>query len=96
MDLESHCRECKEKLGKRYEEVHKWLDQFAFSAQYEMRHRRVLHHKAGIDEAGRLFGKGAAEAALLHVIADLKEEGWKEGVDRFPQDERDYLRMGLW
>ena len=95
MSFEEHCKECKEKLGERYEEVHRWLDEFAFSALYGMKHRRVRHHQAGINQAARLFGPDAAKAALLHVLADLKEEGWKEG-DHFPQDERDYVRMGLY
>ena len=96
MSFEEHCKECKQKLGKRHEDVHKWLDEFAFSAQYGMRHRRVRHHRAGIEKARRLFGEDGAQAAMLHVLADLREEGWREGVDRFPEDEREYVRMGLW
>jgi valyl-tRNA synthetase len=75
--------------------VYRWLDEFAFSAKYGMRHRRVRHHDAGIDEAGRLFAKDAVAAARLHIVADLKEEGWKEG-DHFPRAESDYVRTGLW
>ena len=96
MSFEEHCRECKERLGKPFGEVHHWLDEFAFSVQYGMRHRRVRHHRAGIEEARRLFGDNGAEAATLHILADLREEGWREGVDRFPQDEKDHVRMGLW
>jgi hypothetical protein len=32
--------------------------------------------------------------ARQHVVDDLKGEGWREG-DRFPEDEADYIRMGL-
>lgn len=41
-----------------------------------------------------LFGKEAALAAEAHIISDLKMEGWKE-TDHFPEDERDYVKMGL-
>ena len=95
MSFEEHCKECQSKLGKRYEDVHHWLDEFAYSTKYGMRHRRVRHHQAGIEEASLLFGKDGAAAARLHIVSDLKEEGWKE-ADHFPRDERDYVRMGLW
>jgi len=95
MSFEEHCKECQDKLGKNCEDVHRWLDEYAYSAKYGMRHRRVRHRQAGIDEAARLFGKDGAAAARLHIVAELKEEGWKEG-DHFPVDERDYVRMGLW
>jgi hypothetical protein len=40
------------------------------------------------------WGDRAAEAARLHVIADLKGEGWQPTY-RIPADEQDYVRMGL-
>ena len=92
MFYEDHCKECIEKIGKPYGEVHKWLDEFARSKKYGMRHRKLRHHLAGIAEAEKLFKGG--EAARLHVIADLKMEGWHEG-DHFPEDEKDYVKMGL-
>ena len=54
----------------------------------------MRHHQAGIKEAARLFGPDAAKAAMLNVIADLKEEGWKEGT--ISPRMRDYVRMGLY
>ena len=94
MTLEAHCRECLALFGKEYREVHIWLDEFAGTPEYKMRHRRVRHHEAGIQKAIKLFGEEGGKAARIHVVADLKTEGWKEG-DHFPQDERDYMRMGL-
>jgi hypothetical protein len=40
------------------------------------------------------FGEEAFNVAKRHVEQDLKEEGWKI-TDHFPQDENDYVKMGL-
>jgi len=74
--------------------VHFWLDEFMGAPGIGARHRRKRHHLEGIAEVRRLFGDRAAEAARLHIIADLKMEGWKE-YDHFPTDENDYVNMGL-
>jgi len=89
-----HCEESIRSFGKVYAEVHRWLDEFAGTPGYGMRHRRMRHHEAGIREAGVLFGEEGAKAARQQIITDLKQEGWTES-DHFPQDEADYIRMGL-
>ena len=95
MKFHDHCLECEEKLGEAFIEVHTWIDAFAGTIKYGMKHRKIRHHEAGITEIIKLFGENAGKAALLHIISDLKEEGWKE-CDHFPQDEADYVRMGLY
>lgn len=90
-----HCEECVKQLGKPFEEVHKWLDEFAHIMDYGMRHRQVRHHEAGIQECIILFGEEAGKAARIHIIMDLKTEGWTEN-DPFPKDQKHYLKMGLW
>ena len=92
--LIAHCQESLEKFGAPYEEVHLWLDEFQGTEPYRMRHRRVRHHEAGIQEAVRRFGEAAGPVARQHIISDLKEEGWTE-QDPFPRDEAHYVRMGL-
>lgn len=94
--IEDHCRESIELYGKPYCELHLWLDEFAGKPGIGMRHRRFRHHRAGIEEAARLFGDAVREVAERHVMTDLEEEGWREGVDRFPADQADYVRMGLY
>lgn len=94
MKLEEHEKESLAIFGKPYTEIHLWLDEFAGTTEYGMRHRHKRHHKEGLREAEKLFGWDAAIAARLHIMSDLKEEGWKES-DRFPEDEADYVRMGL-
>jgi hypothetical protein len=92
--FEKHCEESIRLFGKPFEEVHLWLDEFQGTPKYGMRHRRVRHHEAGIQEAVKLFGENAGQVARQHIISDLKEEGWTE-KDPFPQDEDDYVKIGF-
>jgi predicted HD phosphohydrolase len=89
-----HCAETTAALGQLFDEVHLWLDEFAGKPPYGMRHRKLRHHRAGIELVRKLWGDQAAEAARLHIIADLRQDGWTED-DPFPRDEHDYKRMGL-
>jgi hypothetical protein len=93
-DFATHCMESLAAFGDNHAPVHRWLDEFAGKPPYGMKHRRMRHHLAGIAEAQRLFDGRAGEAAMGHVISDLKMEGWTI-QDGLPKDERDYVRMGL-
>ena len=94
-DFEQHCRETQIILGNRFEIVHRWLDEFFLSPQYGTRHRRLRHHEAGIHEAARLFGPEAAKAARIHIVTDLRMEGWTD-EDPFPKNESHFIALGLW
>ena len=93
--FEDHCAETIKLFGKPYEEVHRWLDEFARKPGYGMHHRKVRHHLDGIEEAKKLFGDEGALVAKAHIVTDLKDEGGKE-IERIPKDEKDYIKMGLW
>lgn len=95
MKYEDHCTEAFLVLENRYEEINKWLDEFANKPGIGLKHRRYRHHLAGISEIKKLYGKDASKAAMLHIISDLKEEGWKP-TDHFPVDEKDYVSMGFY
>ncbi|MFH2122045.1 MAG: hypothetical protein ABIJ50_00970 [Pseudomonadota bacterium] len=92
--LEEHCQQAITKFGNPYEAVHRWLDEFAGKPGYGMRHRRVRHHLAGIQQVWEMLGEEAACAARQHIMTDLKEEGWTEH-DPFPTDEQDYIKIGF-
>ena len=94
MKFEDHCIESISKFGKPFKKIHEWLDAFSGTKDFGMRHRRKRYHLKGIKEVEEMFGKEAAEAARQHIISDLQEEGWTEN-DHFPEDEDDYVRMGL-
>lgn len=93
MRFQQHCDESVRLFGKPFKQVHLWLD--SFYASIGARHRRHRHHLAGIEEVRRRWGDEAAEAARRHIISDLQQEGWREGRDRMPADEADYVGMGL-
>ena len=63
MKYEEHCHESLIKFGEPFTKVHLWQDEFMGAPGYGARHRRKRHHLAGIEEARRLFGDKAAEAA---------------------------------
>ncbi|HZM05951.1 MAG TPA: hypothetical protein VFC44_23360 [Candidatus Saccharimonadales bacterium] len=92
--FQEHCAETVVALGEPFEQVHLWLDEFAGKPPHGMRHRKLRHHRAGVEEVRKLWGDQAAEAARLHIIADLKQEGWT-AVMPFPRDESHYKNMGL-
>jgi hypothetical protein len=74
--------------GSRIQKCTEWLDEFAGKPPWGMKHRRLRHHAAGIEEVRKLFGDGAAAAARQHIISDLKMEGWTEN-DPFSNWKRD-------
>ena len=92
--FEQHCAESTQAFGNPFEEVHLWLDEFAGRPPLGMKHRKVRHHLAGIEQVRKRWGDQAAAAARQHIISDLKMEGWREDLP-LPKDERDYVRMGL-
>ena len=94
MKFSEHCKESITLFGNPFEEVHKWLDEFADAPGIGFKHRRFRHHLKGIEEVRKIFGDIASDVALQHVKSDLKEEGWTE-KDRIPKDEDDYKKMGL-
>lgn len=93
MKLKEHEKDCLAKLGSPFTEVHQWLDDFAGTPGYGMKHRRKRHHQVGIEEVRRLFEDRAAEAARIHIEADLQQEGY---AGEIPRDEAHYVSIGLY
>ena len=92
MRFEEHCKESEAMFGAPFAEVHKWLDEFAFTPAYGIHHRHLRHHEVGIREAVRLFGETAGPVARQHIISDLKLDGWTEH-DPFPKDAEHYVEL---
>ena len=61
--FDQHCEESVRLFGEPFEEVHKWLDEFAGLPPHGMRHRKFRHHLAGIDEVRKRWGERADEEA---------------------------------
>lgn len=91
MKLEEHEQRCVEKFGKPYTEVHRFLDQFM--EKYGPPHRRLLHHRPGIELIGEKFGAEAALAAELHIRDDFGfvPENWLQHQSFTPWS--DYLQQ---
>jgi len=72
MKLEEHCERSLKLFGKRYEDIHTWLDEFAskYSQPERYKHRKHRHHKEGMEEAKRIFGDIGALVAEDHIRAD--------------------------
>ena len=95
MTFEEHCEESKKLFGNPYEEIHRWLDEFMGAPGIGMKHRKFRHHQEGTMRVEKLLGKEAVKVAKQHIISDLKEEGWIEGIHPFPRDKEHYVKMGL-
>ncbi len=72
MNFEQHCRASETAFGKRYERIHRWLDEFAslYEPSERHKHRKFRHHKEGIEEAGIIFGDIGALVAEHHIKLD--------------------------
>ena len=97
MKFEEHCQRCKEVLGKPFEHVHKWLDEFHGDPRYGTKHRKFRHHWEGIEFVRSKWGEESASAAKLHVLDDIKTGECGEADDIYiPKDSEDYKKRGYW
>lgn len=90
-----HCKECKDKLGKDFIEVHRWLDGLASPkpGYLNINHRRYRHHTEGIEEIRKMFGDEAAKAAELHILTDFGRIPTREEVERWFSDTPELIRF---
>ena len=102
MKHKEHCEESIRLFGKPFAEVHSWLDEFSHlpdgigGIRFNAYHRRHRHHLAGAEQIKEMFGQEAYAVAIRHIISDfVSGEGFKEGRDTIPKDEKDYIRMGF-
>lgn len=81
-NLEQHKKDCLNWLGADFEEIHKWLDEFF--PIYGPEHRRIRHHREGIEQVRAKFGDRAVEAATIHILRDCRgvprEEDYATGA----------------
>ena len=83
--FEEHCQETEKKLGHRFEEVHKWLDELA--PFFGPPHRAVRHNAKGVAHCQKEWGDLAAHAAQIHIDRDLHSHK-KEGDLWVPKEEK--------
>lgn len=77
-EFEEHCKETEKILGKRFEDVHEFLDVFAES--FGVAHRMIFHNTHGVEVVRKFFGEESAKAAEIHIKQDCgnipKPEDW--------------------
>ncbi len=72
--IETHEKDCIDRLGEPFTEVHLWLDAFAEKYPpkiFDDQHRKYRHNKKGVEEIRDMWGDRAAEAAVLHLCRDF-------------------------
>jgi len=74
MHWKEHAKQCKEKLGKDWIVVHRWLDEYTGIYWPSKIHRTHRHHKEGVEQVRKMWGDEAAGAAEMHIRADLECE----------------------
>ena len=65
-----HVKDCEEQLGKGWDVVHHWLDEYAGVYWPWMGHRVHRHHKLGVEEVRKKWGDEAGKAAEIHIFKD--------------------------
>lgn len=75
MKFIEHCKECQVALGKPWDVVHRWLDEFAPRTFPDPFHRVYRHHKEGVAEVRMKWGEEAARAAEMHILSDFRSLG---------------------
>lgn len=84
-------------LGKGWNVVHHWLDEFAKIYFPHMIHRVHRHHKEGIEEVRQKWGDEAAKSAMIHILTDEgkimtrteihNRYGLKDDLEDFPSED---------
>ena len=93
--IKTHMRDCEAYLGAGYEEVHKFLDQYAEifpPVHFFDYHRTFLHNSFGIEIVKLRWGKEGLMAAMIHLTGDYIEaeisytyKTWEEVEKNFPK-----------
>jgi len=92
-----HADACYKKFGKQYYEIHEFLDRYQKEYQgFGIAHRRLLHHRLGLDLIVREFkDEKYRDPAELHIRQDLNgqlPEDWTffddcDDVKSLPRDQ---------
>tara|TARA_Y100000310_G_scaffold343510_1_gene451502 strand:+ start:5916 stop:6239 length:324 start_codon:yes stop_codon:yes gene_type:complete len=70
-NLKIHCKSSKERTGKTYEDLHKWMDD---GQKYlEKDHRFERHSTSYIKFVMEKYGKEGVKEFLLHIIEDYQD-----------------------
>lgn len=77
MNWEGHCISSRVTFDECAAEVHKWFDQYA-TDPFNHDHRKVLHHREGVEVGVQLFGEWARKHLIQHLLDDYGLDDVKE------------------
>jgi hypothetical protein len=98
-DRQTHCADCKERLGEGFPQVHAWLDELIKAEKHKtglpwgdirlMQHRIYRHHQLGVETVREKWGEKAAQAAIIHIKRDFGLLDHPSATDDdFPKNQR--------
>lgn len=71
VSFEEHCMISELRTGKRYEDLHRWMDEF--HKDMGVNHREKRHNLDDIEEVRKRWGDNAVIEFLVHVMVDYKD-----------------------
>ncbi len=66
-----HCRISELRTGKRFEELHSWIDEY--QKEMGVRHREKRHSLNDIEEVRKRWGDEGVIEFLIHLIVDFED-----------------------
>ena len=71
VSFEEHCRISELRTGKRYEDLHKWIDEF--HKELGVNHREKRHGLNDIEEVRKKWSDDGIIEFLVHIIVDFQD-----------------------
>ena len=65
-----HVEDCEKQIGKGWDVVHHWLDEYARIYFPSKIHRVHRHHREGVAKCIEKWGDDAGRAAIIHILED--------------------------
>ena len=93
-----HCKDCSERLGNPWNEVHEYLDGLFDWRTNLINHRVERHHAVGVEYCREQWGDEAAQAARIHIQRDFDIlEVDDMPLDVIPKDKEDAIKwLDIW
>lgn len=73
--FEEHCRSSELRTGKRYGDLHKWIDKYQPSMGIS--HRQKRHSLNDVEEIRKRWKDEGVQEFLIHIISDYRDTSYK-------------------
>ncbi len=68
--FKTHCRISELRTGKRFEALHRWMDEY--QKEMGVNHREKRHSLNDIEEVRKIWGNESVIEFLAHIVTDFK------------------------